>query len=84
MLHKARICFVLRQSGKTIDVPVLCSRATQDLLVPQTAAEAISQIANDVTIRDITAPHFIFQLAASECAAAILQFERNISEQSVR
>jgi len=74
----------LLQSGKTIDVPVLCLRATQDLLVPKTAAEAISQIANDVTIREITAPHFIFQIAVSECAAAILQFERNISERAVR
>lgn len=59
--------------------PVLYLRANADRLVPKSAAQHLSKIVPDLRIHDIAAPHFLFQVAPYECAAAINDFRQQIN-----
>jgi pimeloyl-ACP methyl ester carboxylesterase len=64
---------VTAELGK-VRVPILYLRATQDRLVPRSAAERIRRIAPHTKIRDIEGPHLLLQCAPDECSRAISDF----------
>jgi pimeloyl-ACP methyl ester carboxylesterase len=66
-------------SPQTVLQPVLYLRANADRLVPKSAAQHLSKIVPDLRIHDIAAPHFLFQVAPYECAAAINDFRQQIN-----
>lgn len=54
--------------------PTLYLRATADRLIPANAPDIIAGLATKLVIRDIPAPHFMFQIDAGVCAEAIFDF----------
>ncbi|HET7842522.1 MAG TPA: alpha/beta hydrolase [Xanthomonadales bacterium] len=59
---------------RTIDVPLLCLRASDDRVVGNGAARAIAEAKPGATIVDVDGPHFLLQVATDACAAAIATF----------
>jgi pimeloyl-ACP methyl ester carboxylesterase len=59
---------------RKVQVPILYLRATQDRLVPRSAAESIRRIAPHTRIRDIEGPHLLLQCAPEQCSRAISEF----------
>ncbi|MRH98203.1 hypothetical protein GH784_23360 [Agrobacterium sp. CNPSo 675] len=68
----------MTEQGHRITCPVLYLRATQDRLISRAAGADVARIAQRLTIEDISAPHFLFQVAPDECAAAIRKFAGSI------
>lgn len=67
------------QGSIAIGLPVLYLQATEDRLMPKSAAQSVAKIAPHLVTKKIAAPHFLFQFAASDCAAAILNFKKALS-----
>lgn len=80
---RGRLRAVLGSDGPTrfsaIDVPVLCLRATQDWLVPRSAAEAMRVILPGVRIVDVEGPHALLLTAPTTCAALVEEFVGTIT-----
>jgi pimeloyl-ACP methyl ester carboxylesterase len=54
--------------------PVLYLRASADRLIPRSAADDVARLSPATKIKDIEAPHFLFQVAPEICAQAIKDF----------
>jgi pimeloyl-[acyl-carrier protein] methyl ester esterase len=59
---------------RKVQVPILYLRATQDRLVPRSAAERIRRLAPHAKVRDVEGPHLLLQCAPEQCSRAILDF----------
>jgi pimeloyl-[acyl-carrier protein] methyl ester esterase len=59
---------------KSMRVPILCLRGTEDRLVPIGAVETIQRVAPHVQRTDIRAPHLLLQVAANEAWEAVQWF----------
>lgn len=75
---RAALAVDLLRAGRAVRRPVLCLRARSDRLVPKSAAQELARLAPDMQVRDIVAPHFLFQVAPRECAGAICDFRNKI------
>jgi pimeloyl-[acyl-carrier protein] methyl ester esterase len=64
----------LVKSGVRPAHPALYLRASADRLIPRSAADDVARLGPAVEIRDIKAPHFLFQVAPEVCAQAIKDF----------
>jgi len=64
----------LPRTGIRSNHPLLYLRPTRDMLMPSTAVASVQEVASDCQIRDIEAPHFLFQAAPDACADAIRSF----------
>jgi pimeloyl-ACP methyl ester carboxylesterase len=67
-------------TGGNIRLPVLYLRASEDRLIPKSATNVIAALAPRIEIREIAAPHFLFQAAPMECAAAVRTFYEAMAE----
>jgi pimeloyl-ACP methyl ester carboxylesterase len=61
-----------------VTVPTLYLRASQDRLVPSAAGDLIARLNPGCRIVEITAPHFLLQVAASQAAEAIGTFAKEV------
>lgn len=59
---------------RTLAVPVLYLRATEDRLVPEAAARLIVQVTPKASVVDLVGPHFLLQTAPVEAAGIIQAF----------
>ncbi|MES0133434.1 lysophospholipase [Mesorhizobium sp. M0016] len=66
----------LTNSGLTVSQPLLYLNASADLLIGAQATEALATIVEDMSIKDIPAPHFLFQMEPALCAQAVMEFSR--------
>jgi pimeloyl-[acyl-carrier protein] methyl ester esterase len=73
---RAREALAVDIVGETEKVkpPILFLQASHDRLVPRAAATAVAQIACELRIETMEAPHFLFQVAPVACASAIRRF----------
>lgn len=75
---KARLEAVLAidvtQRLREIQVPLLYLRASEDRVVPRSAAELIMRGCSNARISEIEGPHFLLQTKPHEAAAAVRQF----------
>jgi pimeloyl-ACP methyl ester carboxylesterase len=55
-------------------VPVLYMRATEDVVVPAVAMDTVLRAKPDTQVIDVTAPHFLLQVAAVAAAEHVLTF----------
>lgn len=62
----------------SVNVPALYLQATQDRLVPPSAAAEITNIYPKIEIVSIDAPHFLLQVAADEAATVVIRFANKI------
>ena len=65
-----------RSEVGSLNVPVLCLRATGDRVVPPSAAEEIAATAQSGSIEDVPGPHFLLQCETERCAELIKAFVR--------
>lgn len=79
MRAKAALGVDLLRRGGTIGLPVLYLRASSDRLIPASAAGHIAALAPTMTVQDIAAPHFLFQVEPGMCAEAVRQFCRALA-----
>ena len=75
---KAALAVDLVHEGE-IGLPILYLRASKDRLIPKSAVDAIGALAPHVQVREIAAPHFLFQIAPKECAAAVRSYYDSIT-----
>lgn len=68
----------LLQEGRAVRLPTLYLRASEDRLIPKSTAREMARLAPDMQIRDIAAPHFLFQVEPDESAASIRDFVKTI------
>jgi pimeloyl-[acyl-carrier protein] methyl ester esterase len=66
----------LLKNHRKVQRPVLYLQATLDRLIPKSAALYLADIASNLRIHEIVAPHFLFQVAPDESAAAIHNFRQ--------
>ena len=64
----------LWREGRGRSVACALSAGKRDRLVPKSTAEQAAALTADMQVRDIAAPHLLFQVAPDECAAAIRDF----------
>lgn len=62
---------------KTLRIPVLYLKASQDRLVPPSAGVYITNIYPKAQVISIDAPHFLLQVAANEAASMMKKFVRD-------
>jgi pimeloyl-ACP methyl ester carboxylesterase len=62
-----------------VRVPGIYLRATEDRLVPGSAAAAVSSLGSKVRVVDIEAPHFLLQANPTAAASAIREFMREVA-----
>jgi pimeloyl-[acyl-carrier protein] methyl ester esterase len=62
------------KSGVRPAHPALYLRASADRLIPRSAADDVARLIPALEIKDIEAPHFLFQVAPEACAQAIRDF----------
>lgn len=79
---RARISAVLSVDVSTpmslVSVPTLYLQASQDRLVPRSAAAEIANIYPETEIVSFDAPHFLLQVAANDATAAVIRFADKI------
>jgi len=68
-----------RDALNAVAVPILYLRAKHDRVVPPSASERIRQTRPDVTIVDISAPHFLLQTAPQTAAEAVSRFAADLA-----
>lgn len=61
-------------AAKAVQVPVLYLQATEDLLVPKSAARLLNDLMPTVRIAKFKAPHMLLQVAPTEAASVIELF----------
>jgi pimeloyl-ACP methyl ester carboxylesterase len=61
-------------AARTVRVPCLYLRATEDRVVPAAASEAVAGAIPQCTVRDVEGPHLLLQTRPAECANAIRAF----------
>lgn len=75
---RGRLRSVLSADGGTtlsgIDVPVLCLRATRDVLVPASSAEWMRHVLPRARIVDVEGPHGLLQASPQACARHVSEF----------
>jgi len=80
---RGRLRSVLSADGSMdlsgIDVPVLCLRATHDVLVPRSAAEWIRHAVPSARIVDVDGPHALLQVAPVDCSRLVADFVASVS-----
>jgi len=59
---------------RSLDVPTLYLQASEDAVVPSTAAEAFSRVARRSSVAVVGGPHFLLQCVPSEAAKPIVRF----------
>jgi len=64
----------MRAQLQRVRVPGLYLRATQDRLVPRSAARLFARLAPEARVADIEGPHFLLQARAAAAARAIREF----------
>jgi pimeloyl-ACP methyl ester carboxylesterase len=62
-----------------VRVPGIYLRATEDRLVPRSAAAAFTSLGSKVRVVDIEAPHFLLQANPTAAALAIREFMREVA-----
>lgn len=62
----------------SVSVPTLYLQASQDRLVPRSAAAEIANIHPETEIVLLDAPHFLLQVATNEAAAVVIRFADKI------
>ena len=79
---RTRVAEVLRVDVTSklaaLGIPTLYLRATQDRLVPASAARYIAALNPRVQVTDIDAPHFLLQTGSAETARVIREFARTL------
>lgn len=60
--------------GVRLRRPALYLRATEDGLIPRSAAQGVEALAERVSVVDVEGPHFLFLAAPEDCAKAIRVF----------
>jgi pimeloyl-ACP methyl ester carboxylesterase len=74
---RGRLRSVLSAGGASpsrIDVPVLCLRATRDVLVPGSSAKWIRHVLPEARIVDVDGPHGLLQASPLACARHVSEF----------
>lgn len=75
---RARLQAVLRVDVsahvQSIKVPMLYLGASEDLVVPRTAADVISRLQPSMKVVEVKAPHFLLQAAPAEAARVVRGF----------
>lgn len=71
---RAALSVDLVADGVVVDKPVLYLRAAHDRLIPSTAADLVSTLARDFSVREIPAPHFLFPIEPARAADEIDEF----------
>ena len=66
----------VRAELSAIEVPSLYLQASEDRIVPKTAAEAFARSAQRGKVQVVAAPHFLLQCAPSNAARSIQEFIR--------
>lgn len=61
-----------------IKVPVLYLRASEDRVVPKPSSKLVESLVADIRVVELTAPHFLLQVAPSQAAAVVANFMRNV------
>ena len=69
---KAALSVDLIHADLTVSKPLLYLRATEDKLIPKNAANWIALVAGNRCIREVRAPHFLFQTAPEECRRILI------------
>lgn len=64
----------LRQKLRTLRIPVLYLRATEDRMLPKRNGDLINALAPDCQLVDFDAPHFLLQVLPEACAKTIRRF----------
>jgi pimeloyl-[acyl-carrier protein] methyl ester esterase len=59
---------------RRVQVPMLYLRATQDRLVPASAAKRVAALAQKIRVMDVEAPHLLLQTAPAVAAAHVRAF----------
>ncbi|WP_107910954.1 alpha/beta fold hydrolase [Luteibacter sp. OK325] len=80
---RGRLRSVLSADGSMdlsgIEVPVLCLRATDDLLVPRSAAQWIRHVVPSARIVDVVGPHALLQASPVDCSRLVADFVASVS-----
>ncbi len=71
---RAVLAVDLPAEAMRVKMPALYLQATRDRLIPAAALESVRQIAPQLEVIDVDAPHFLLQTRAHDCAAAIKDF----------
>jgi pimeloyl-[acyl-carrier protein] methyl ester esterase len=69
----------VREALRRVRVPVLCLVPGHDRLVPRSAARTIQQLAREVRMVEIEAPHCLLQCAPGAAATRIREFLQSLS-----
>lgn len=66
------------ESFSRIDVPVLCLRATNDVLVPRSAADWMQAVLPATEVADVDGPHGLLQASPGPCARLVREFAKQL------
>jgi pimeloyl-ACP methyl ester carboxylesterase len=64
----------VRSTLRRVGLPALYLRATEDRLVPRSAAELFARLSSNARVVDVEGPHFLLQARPEAAAQAILAF----------
>jgi pimeloyl-ACP methyl ester carboxylesterase len=67
---------------RSLDIPTLYLRATEDAVVPSGAAEAFSRVARRGSVAVVVGPHSLLQCVPSEAAKAIVHFIEQVQRKT--
>lgn len=65
---------------RRVEVPLLYLQATEDLVVPRSAARKIRKLCPQTEVVSISGPHLLLQVRPDECAAVITRFLAGIEK----
>lgn len=71
------------ESLSRVDVPVLCLRATRDVLVPRSAADWMRHVLPTAQTVDVHGPHGLLQVSPGPCARVVWEFVKNLERAGV-
>ena len=69
----------VRNALQRVGVPSLYLRATEDRLVPGSAAKEFARLSSNARLVDIEGPHFLLQSRPAAAAQAISEFVRQVA-----
>jgi pimeloyl-ACP methyl ester carboxylesterase len=69
----------VRSSLRRVRLPCLYLRATEDRLVPRSAAELFARLSSNARVVDIEGPHFLLQARPEAAASAIREFVERLA-----
>jgi len=75
---RAIACVNVSDQLRSIALPMLYMRATEDRLVPRSASQYFSRLARAGRVVDLEGPHFLLQARPREAAAEVQKFVREV------